>query len=177
MKPKKESKEIVLLDTYPSSKMFDELKADLEREEGEVSEERVWDKVDESIRFAIDDFNEALEEMDMTFSEHSAVKSEYVLMGTVGTWRGNMVGGKYLDTLPDLLHAMGGVDYVKVYAQDNRVYIEGSHHDGTHHMELRMRKITTTDERWERLEEEYFENAHTCTKSTYFMFKSHFGLK
>jgi hypothetical protein len=175
MKQKKEIKEIVLLDTYPSSILFDDLKADLEREAGEVSDERVWDELNVYMETWAEDFKEALDAIDVEFSDYTSECNEYVLMGTVGTWRGNMAGGRYLTTLPDLLGAMGNVDYIKVYAKDRRIYIEGSHHDGTHCMELRMRKCDTKDERWERLDEDYFENAHTCTKTVYPMFKKYFN--
>lgn len=54
------------------------------------------------------------------------------MIGNVGTWRGNTVGGKIIDYGKNPLDHMGDVDAIKVCVDQDILSIHGYHHDGCH---------------------------------------------
>lgn len=91
----------------------------------------------------------------------------FLLCGTVGTWRGSMLGGCYVDKFDDLYKFWSGCDYIKVYDENGHIYIEASHHDGTNYAELKE----VTDSGIKYMSNHYYD----CDEITYQkMFKSNF---
>ena len=66
-------------------------------------------------------------------------KSDYgfLLCGDVGTWRGSVAGGCYINEFDDLYKFWGGCDYIKIYDEGGHLYIRASHHDGNNYAELK----------------------------------------
>jgi|SRR5690625_3365857 len=59
------------------------------------------------------------------------------IVGRVGLWNGNPVGGKIIDRSENPLNHMGSVDHIDVEVEeDGTITINGHHHDGTHRMNL-----------------------------------------
>lgn len=109
----------------------------------EYGEERGWKSADD---IPDDDVYEEVnlqEEMEWNdfksefgrFIENSP--NGFLLCGTVGTWRGRLAGGFYVNSFSDLTRFWKDCDYIKVYDEKGHLYIEASHHDGTNYAELK----------------------------------------
>lgn len=61
----------------------------------------------------------------------------FLMTGDVGTWRGPMAGGCYVNEFNDLYKFWDHCDYIKVYDEGGHLYIEASHHDGNNYAELK----------------------------------------
>ena len=67
------------------------------------------------------------------------LQSNYCLMcGTVGTWRGNMKGGKFIQSLHDFNSIFRSCEHICVYEENGHFHIVASHHDGTNYMEMKV---------------------------------------
>ena len=94
-------------------------------------------------------------------------KNGFLLCGTVGTWRGSMRGGCYINKFDDLYKFWSGCDYIKIYDENGHIYIEASHHDGTNYAELKE----MTDSGIKYMSNHYYD----CDEITHQkMFKSNF---
>lgn len=58
------------------------------------------------------------------------------MIGSVGTWRGNFVGGKIIDCTKNPLEHMSNVDTIEVVIRNGIITINGYHHDGMHSFDL-----------------------------------------
>ena len=61
----------------------------------------------------------------------------FLLCGDIGTWRGQVAGGCYINEFDDLYKFWSSCDYIKVYDEKGHLYIEASHHDGNNYAELK----------------------------------------
>lgn len=75
------------------------------------------------------------------------------LVGRVGLWNGNPVGGRMLSWDENPLECMGRVDEVDVRVEkDGSLFISGHHHDGSHAMQiyfLSENKLNKLDREWD----------------------------
>lgn len=64
---------------------------------------------------------------------------KFLLKGTVGTWQGDKDGGMFVFGNMDAIHKLlKDCDYISYYEDNGRLYVMGTHHDGTNHAELRL---------------------------------------
>lgn len=69
--------------------------------------------------------------------ENKAVVTDIGLIGSVGVWTGNHLGGTIIEGHENPLEHMGDVDDIEVVAhEDGQIQILGHHHDGTHRMNI-----------------------------------------
>lgn len=99
----------------------------------------------ESIRwsnFAYDEekmyFMEFLEILIKNYEKRYRTSVDYLgLVGRVGLWNGNPVGGRIIKSTNNPIEFMGNVDIIDVVLDDNGlITIRGYHHDGIHLMNL-----------------------------------------
>lgn len=70
--------------------------------------------------------------------ERLLTKHHCLLIGTFGSWRGPKEGGKFINTVSDLLSCIQHLDNMEVYEENGHLYIKGSHHDGNDSYELKV---------------------------------------
>lgn len=117
---------------YAREYLFEEYAEDEGWEsEDDISDERVNQEVYDQSEFAWDDFKYEFD----SFLQNS--QTGFLLCGDVGTWRGSMAGGCYVDKFDDLYKFWDSCDYIKVYDDGGHLYIKASHHDGTNYAELK----------------------------------------
>ena len=93
---------------------------------------------DESIRETIDDlenddFHDAIQEIKTFFHDKLVL-----MVGTCGTWRGDMPGG-LIGTFEDLFYkACKDCSIFNIYDEAGHLHLELSHHDGTNRFEVYM---------------------------------------
>ena len=62
----------------------------------------------------------------------------FLLCGDIGTWRGSVAGGCYVNEFDDLYKFWEDCRDVKVYDEGGHLYIQATHHDGTNYYEYRV---------------------------------------
>lgn len=103
------------------------------------------DVQDDTIEWSLDSWEDEKEYfLDYLRKEMAAYERRYRttvthigMIGSVGVWTGNHVGGKLIRHDENPLDHMGRVDIVRVHLDsDNTLRIDGVHHDGTHCMTI-----------------------------------------
>lgn len=61
-----------------------------------------------------------------------------ILTGTCGRWNGPARGGKFIRSFSDLMSCIGHLDYLKIIDRNGHLFINGCHHDGSDHYELKQ---------------------------------------
>ena len=95
----------------------------------DVPDNWIYDEISEQNNA---DWRELLHDLGRVFKEDC-----YLLTGTCGRWCGPAQGGKFINSTDDLLACIKHLDKVKFYEQDGHFYIDGYHHDGSDHYELK----------------------------------------
>jgi hypothetical protein len=95
----------------------------------DVSDAELWDFIAEEDRIYWDDFMDEVKEWDR------ANRSNVVLHGTCGTWRGNFAGGMVFDSLESAIsNAVHNKDYITITICENGEFlVQGYHHDGVNY--------------------------------------------
>ena len=62
---------------------------------------------------------------------------KFLAVGTCGRWNGNFAGGFIFDSFAGLMSHFSDCDYIKLRDENGHFYIQGSHHDGTHSVEIK----------------------------------------
>lgn len=75
-------------------------------------------------------------------------------VGTCGRWNGTYEGGRYIDGMRDLLKVLTDCDYITIYDEDGRLFLEAHHHDGSIYAE--MRRLTKLGQAYR--EAHYWDN-------------------
>ena len=60
-----------------------------------------------------------------------------VLMGTVGLWHGTYNNYTYISEPKDLMEKFSNYDIVRFKRDNNKLFVELCHHDGTHYFEIK----------------------------------------
>ena len=81
----------------------------------------------------------------------------YLLKGTCGRWDGDYEGGKFIDTMDELLSCISHLDGFSIVDKDGHLMIDGYHHDGRDHYELKK----LTKKGFEYANNHYFANNRT----------------
>ena len=100
----------------------------LDKANEEITDEEIWEQVRIDLDISWEDLESDIKKFDDT----------YIFTGKVSTWRGSFIGGKIVTGGRDLLNTLVGYDYIKLYETSyGKAFVELSHHDGTHIMEIR----------------------------------------
>jgi hypothetical protein len=124
---------VVLFNNYDNYD-FEEYKKDyIENNEidGDVSDQTIWDYISYLEQI---DWAEMMSLLDKVWDYNKCI-----INGTAGTWQGRRECGQVYDTLQDAVYAITqNCDYVKVWCENGHLYVQASHHDGTHNMEIKL---------------------------------------
>ena len=132
------TKETILYDSYYSEAKETDARQYLF---DEYADEEKWNSPQDIPDYRV--FREIELQDDMAWNEikfdlEILFKSDYFLLtGYCGTWHGNMEGGKFINTLPELLSVMQHLDDFRIIDRKGHFIIEGSHHDGSDRYELK----------------------------------------
>ena len=122
---------VVLFNNYDCD--FDEYKKDyMENNDVESIEDSVvWDYISELEHIYWEDMLKELAQIDNY--------KKCVAFGTAGTWQGRRDCGKIYDTIEEAINGIiKNCDYIKVWSENGHLYLQASHHDGTHNFELKL---------------------------------------
>lgn len=141
----------------------------------DVGDERVWDMYNEDMNIDTEDFMETLEMLNARAARRKTFNNHFVLVGTAQRWNGKFPVSKLVN-LDKLLTSLGrDIENVKVYAENKRIYVQASHHDGTHYFELRQKRENVTVETFTNSTYTDNQNVINVTKSTYPLFAEYYG--
>lgn len=172
------TKETILYDSYYSEEkvtdarqyLFDEYAAEEKwNSPQDVPDYRIFREIELQDDIAWDEIKLDLEIL---------FRSDYFLLtGYCGTWHGNMEGGKFINTLPELLSVIPHLDDFRIIDRNGHLIIEGSHHDGSDRYELKR----LTRKGYELANSNYFANTrelhNTIMKNNLFSGLPHFAQK
>ena len=131
MASKSKKQIVVLFNNYDCN--FDEYKQDyIENNEieGDVSDQTIWDYISELEHIYWKDMLKELAHIDNY--------KKCIAFGKAGTWQGRCECGKIFDTIEDAINGIiKNCDYIKVWSENGHLYIQASHHDGTHNFEIK----------------------------------------
>lgn len=132
------SKETILYDSYYSTEketlareyLFDEYAIEEQwTSPQDIPDYRIFREIETTDDIAWQDIKLELEIL---------FKNNYFLLtGTCGTWHGDIQGGKFINTVNELLSIIQHLDDFKIIDRNGHLIIEGSHHDGTDIYELK----------------------------------------
>ncbi len=128
-----EAKVRTIYDNYNLHEMYDEMKEELiVNGNSEPTESQIWDAIhhEDAVNW------ECEKEM---MSEVFNGENKFIAVGTCGTWQGNFAGGLVFSTLDEFIsQVFKDCDYFKFYDKNGHFYVDASHHDGSHHLEIKQ---------------------------------------
>ncbi len=172
------TEETILYDSYYSSEKESEARRTLFEE---YADEEKWNSPQDIPDIRV--FKEIELQDDMCWNElkfdfEILFKNEYFLLtGYCGTWHGNIEGGKFINSLSELLSVMQHLDDFRIIDRNGHFIIEGSHHDGSDRYELKR----LTRKGYELANNYYFANDrklhNTIMKNNLYSGLPHFAQK
>lgn len=137
-KKTKKQNVVVLFDSY-NNYDFDAIKANIMEDYDEpISDNYVYDVMS---LYQQEDWEEM-----MSYLKNVEKYHKWVMIGTAGTWQGRRECGQIYENIDNAISAITkDCDYVKVWSENGHLYVQASHHDGTHNVELKL----ITDKGWE----------------------------
>lgn len=123
-------KNYVFYDNYNLDELEDEAREHLAENEDnyDPSDSEIWDEI-----YLLDKFN-----IDAARAELRPIfNGKYLAVGTCGRWNGTFAGGFIFETFEDLMARFEHCDYIKIWLENGRFYVKGSHHDGTDEVEVK----------------------------------------
>lgn len=172
------TKEIILYDSYYSEEKENDARQYLF---DEYADEEKWNSPQDIPDYRV--FREIELQDDICWEEIKSdlvilFKSDYFLLtGCCGTWHGNMEGGKFINSLSELLSVIQHLDDFRIIDRNGHFIIEGSHHDGSDRYELKR----LTRKGYELANNYYFANDRklhsTIMKNNLFSGLPHFAQK
>lgn len=129
---------VVLFDSY-NNYDFDKIKAELiEVNDEPISDDYVYDLISLCQE---DDWNEMMSYLKSVEKYH-----KWVILGSAGTWQGSRECSQIFDNIDNAISAITrDCEFIKVWSENGHLYVQASHHDGTHNLELKL----ITDKGWE----------------------------
>lgn len=153
---------VVLFNSYDNYD-FDEIKANIMEDYDEpISDNYVYDVMS---LYQEEDWDEMMSYLKSIENYH-----KWVMLGTAGTWQGRREGGQIFENIDKAMFSITkDCDYVKVWSENGHLYVQASHHDGTHNVELKL----ITDKGWETYDNWLSSNcgASLDAKSRYQVFE------
>lgn len=122
---------VVLFDSY-NNYDFDAIKANIMEDYDEpISDNYVYDVMS---LYQEEDWNEMMSYLKSVENYH-----KWIILGTAGAWQGSIKGGQIYNNIDNAISAITkDCDYVKVWSENGHLYVQASHHDGTHNVELKL---------------------------------------
>ena len=147
------SKETIIFDTYYDSEreketrefLFEDYPDEWTSPEA-IPEQRVLDEIELQNCELWEDITDCLASL--------LDEDCYLLTGYLGSWRGNLDGGKFIKSIDYFLDVTEHLNDIKIIDQNGHLIIEGSHHDGSDRYELK--KLTRKG--YELANKNYFAN-------------------
>lgn len=129
---------VVLFDSY-NNYDFEEIKAELIADNDEpISDDYVYDLISQ---YQEDDWDEMMSYLKSVEKYH-----KWVMLGSAGTWQGSRECGQIYENIDNAMSAITkDCGFIKVWSENGHLYVQASHHDGTHNVELKL----ITDKGWE----------------------------
>ena len=62
---------------------------------------------------------------------------DFLAIGTCGRWDGNRAGGFVFSNFNELMSRLKDCDYFKFWDENGHFFINATHHDGTHYLEIK----------------------------------------
>lgn len=132
------TEETILYDSYYSEEKESEARRTLFEE---YADEENWTSPQDIPDYRVFREIELLDDMcwnELKFDLQILFKSNcFLLTGYCGTWHGNMEGGKFINSLSELLCVFQHLDDFRIIDRNGHFIIEGSHHDGSDRYELK----------------------------------------
>ena len=134
-----------ILNTYDFNE-YEKIAREILSEQREEGDEEITDNqiLQEALFLMREDEDDIYRELNSFFKDKTVL-----MVGTCGTWRGNLDGGIVGDFKTVTNALLKDCDYVSIDDEDGRFYIKGSHHDGTNYGEI----VVLTDKGIELYEE------------------------
>ena len=132
--------ERVIYDNYNLDEMYDDCKQYL-IDEGiydDPCDDAVWQEI-----WATDSFYWEEEESRL---KEVFDNGDFIAVGTCGRWDGNFAGGFIFDSFNELMKRFRDCDYLRFWDENGHFFVRGSHHDGTHSIEIK--EITEKGKRY-----------------------------
>ena len=125
-------------DDYWYDEHYEEIREDLFNGQMEDYWQTIADVPDEAVDEGISfrrssDWYEFKKDLDRLMTE-----DVFLVTGTCGRWDGPCACGQFVYNADDLMKGLSHLDYLNFYEVEGRFYIDGSHHDGYDHYELRV---------------------------------------
>lgn len=90
-----------------------------------------------------DDYNNIIDDKwDMMWEDYASIFKlndfyDCLLIGTIGLWNGTHKSCAYISEPKELREKCSNYDLIRFKRDNNKLFIELSHHDGTHHFEVK----------------------------------------
>ena len=127
-----------IFDNYNSyeevvEEIIENLKADSE-EYGKMSEKELTDYAYYLYsEYEREDWEEMLKELDKQF------QTKWIVSANVGTWQGKRNGYRIFEDTEDMMQTLcEHCDYIKVWKENNNLFVKASHHDGTNNYQCKV---------------------------------------
>lgn len=124
-----------------------------------ITEELIQQEIDD---LNTDDWRYLMLKLDEMFDG-----SIFLLTGYCGRWNGKKECGKFIKSRIDLLERISHLDYLTIKDENGHLVIDGYHHDGNDHYELK--KLTSKG--YEFADRNYFANTKELHET---IFKNNF---
>lgn len=80
-----------------------------------------------------EEWREMLKELDKQFS------TKWIVSANVGTWQGKREGYRIFEDTEDMMRTLcEHCDYIKVWKENNNLFVKASHHDGTNNYQCKV---------------------------------------
>lgn len=150
-------KKIVIFSNYYDSDREKSIREFMFEDRAEENEWETIDDIPDSEVWEEMNFTEEIEWDDVKRELENFFDGKTILVtGSCGTWRGNFAAGAIIG-YNELWKCWNDCDYVEIYDNDGRMYINASHHDGTNHFEILI-LTEKGQEVWDRYDS-YYENS------------------
>lgn len=147
-------KEIILYDNTNLYDLRDEIRL-------EIFEEQDWYLPNDVPDSMIDDEINYIDEIEWTNFKYCLSRlfkdGYYLLTGYCGRWNGRQDGGKFIRSTNEFLSCISHLDGLTITAKDGHLMIDGYHHEGSDHYELKK----LTKKGYEYANNNYFANERT----------------
>jgi len=123
--------ERVIYDNYNLDEMYDDCRQYLIDEgiDDDPPDDAVWQEI-----WATDSFYWEEEEGKL---REVFDNGDFIAVGTCGRWDGTYAGGFVFDNFNSLMGRFRDCDYIRIWDENGHFYVKGSHHDGTHFVEVK----------------------------------------
>ena len=120
---------------------FEDAKDVLEDMDEEATEEKVYEFARANCVYDLTEFYMPV--LERYFDSHKCI-----IDGVAGRWNGRYYGGTVTESYRDFVELLEDCGYIEIYDNDGLLIIDGIHHDGRVHMEIK--ELTDKGYEWYR---------------------------